>query len=137
MAYSKFYDNFYAWRQGAKASLLAVWRFKPSRIYGLGFIFLQLLAWFQVYFIYRNLAGDLLVLHYNVDFGIDLVDDPIRIISYPFFSLIIFLLNLTIAAVLSKHRDFQAYLHILLGAALVFGVFLNLALIFVYLINFR
>lgn len=137
MAYSKFYDNFYAWRQEVRAAFLAIWRFRPSRFYGLGFLFLQLTAWLQTYFIYRDLSGDLLVLHYNVDFGIDLVDNPISIFTYPFFGLIIFFLNLVIVAALRKHRDFHVYLHLLLSAALIFGAFLNLVLFFVYLINFR
>jgi hypothetical protein len=137
MAYSNFYDHFYVIRKQTSSALAAVWRFPSSRLYFLIIGLLQLAAWLEAIFIYRQLSGDLVVLHYNVDFGIDLVGTPTRIFIYPFFGLGIFLLNLGLAAALNTQRDFRIFIHLLLSAALIFGLFLNLALLFVYLINFR
>jgi len=137
MAYSNFYGWFYVIRQQVGAALLAVWNLACGRYYLVALILAQIIAWLESIFIYRNLSGDLLILHYNVDFGVDLVGIPARIFTYPLIGLGIAILNLILAATTYNHKDFRVFVHFLLAAALVFGLFLNLALLFVYLINFR
>ena len=137
MAYSNFYARFYAIRQQAGQAMAAVWRFYPSRFYFLAVGLWQLLTWWQAIFIYRNLTGNLLVLHYNVDFGIDLVADPSHIFIYPLFGLVVLLVNFIIAASLFRHRNFKVFTQLLLAAAALFGLFLSLVVLFIYLINFR
>lgn len=137
MAYSNLYANFYNLRERSALAFVAVWRFFPSRYY---FIFLaisHLVAWLQASFIYRHLTGDFLVLHYNIDFGIDLVGPPGRIFIYPLYGLGVFILNLIVVATFNHHKDFRIFAHFLLMAALIFCLTLNLALFFVYLINFK
>ena len=136
MDYSNLYARLYAWRQKAAAAFGAVWRFLPSRFYFLAVLLAQALAWLQASLIFRNLSGDLLVLHYNVDFGVDLVGPPAQIFIYPFFGLAIFLINLILAASLHRHKNFRVFVHLLLGAAVIFALFLNLTFWFIYLINF-
>ena len=137
MAYSNFYGQFYVIRGRVGSSLAAVWNLSASRWYAALTVILQIIAWAESIFIYRNLTGDLLILHYNVDFGIDLVGVPSRIFVYPLVGLGVFILNLIIAAANHNRKDFRIFVHFLLSAAVVFGLFLNLALLFVYLINFR
>lgn len=137
MAYSNFYGWFYVIRQQIGAALLAVWNLSFGRYYLVALILAQIIAWLESVFIYRNLSGDLLILHYNVDFGVDLVGMPARIFTYPLIGLGVIALNLALAAASHNQKDFRAFVHFLLAAALVFGLFLNLALLFVYLINFR
>jgi hypothetical protein len=137
MAYSNFYGRFYAVCSRAGSALEAVWYFLPSRWYFAGAALLQAIAWFEAFFIYRNLADNLLVLHYNVDFGIDLVGAPSQIFWYPLLGLGILALNTALAAAWHQHKDFRTFVHFLLAAAILFGLFLNLVLLFIYLINFR
>jgi len=137
MAYSNFYDHFYVIRKKVAVALAAVWHLPANRLYFLAAGLAHLAAWLEAIFIYRQLAGDLLVLHYNVDFGIDLVGAGAAIFIYPLFGLGIFILNLALAAVWHAHKDFRTFAHLLLGAAVIFGLFLNLVLLFIYLINFR
>jgi hypothetical protein len=137
MAYSNFYARFRATLDKIKLSLGIIFRFRPALVYLAFIVAWQILAWFQVWFIHRNLSGNILVLHYNVDFGIDLVGDPALIYLYPFFGLGVFLLNLIILAVFYKDKNFKILAHFLLGAAALFGLFLSIALLAVYLINFR
>jgi hypothetical protein len=137
MAYSNFYARIFANFDKSRASFRTIFRFTPSLIYLALFVAWQVVAWFQAWFIYKNLSGDVLVLHYNVDFGIDLVGDPARVYFFPVLGLIIFLLNLIILAVLHKDKNFKILVHFLLGAATLFAVFLSIALLAVYLINFR
>ena len=137
MAYSNYYARISMALSGIKSSFGTVFRFAPSLIYSGLIIIFQALAWFQAWYIKHNLSGDILVLHYNVDFGIDLVGDPRQIYLFPLLGLGIYLLNLIILASLYKDKNFKIFTHLLLGAAVLFALFLVLALLSVYLINFR
>lgn len=137
MAYSNFYSHFYASRDKVRTSWRAIFNFKPSLAYLALIIFWQLIAWFQAWFIKHNLSGDILVLHYNVDSGIDWIGNPIRIYFFPLLGLIVALLNFIVLASLYKDKNFRILTHFLLGAAVLFAIFLNIALFAVYLINFR
>ncbi len=137
MAYSNLYARFYSFRQEVAAAFSTLWRFTSSRIYfGLACLF-QLAGWLQAAYIYRNLSGDLLVLHYNIDFGIDLVGAPWRIFLYPAYGLGIFLFNWLLAAALHRRFHFRIFANLLLSSALIFSLLICLALMFIYLINFR
>lgn len=137
MGYSNFYARFYAICQRTGQTLGAIWRFPASRWYLALIGLFQIFAWLQAWFIRRDLTGDLLVLHYNVNFGTDLVGAPSRIFVYPLFGLGIFLLDLIVLAALARHRDWRVFVHLLLGTAMIFGLLLSLVLLSVYLINFR
>jgi len=137
MAYSNFYARFYISRQKVAAALASVWSFIPSRWYVLSAGLLQIIVWWQAIFIYRHLSGDLLVLHYNVDLGIDLVGDPVRIFIYPLIGLVILMLNFILAAAYNNHQDGRIFTHLLLASAMLFNAFLSLAILGIYLINFR
>lgn len=137
MAYSNLYAKFYNMRERSASALAAVWRFYPSRYYFIALAISQIVAWFQASFIYRHLSGDFLVLHYNVDFGIDLVGSPWKIFIYPLYGLGLFIVNLIVTAAFNRHKDFRVFAHFLLTAAVIFCLSLNLALLFVYLINFK
>ena len=136
MAYSNFYARFYNIITKIKESFQAIFNIKSSLLYLIFIIFWQLAAWFQAWFIKNNLSGDFLVLHYNVDFGIDLVDSPAKIYLFPLFGLLIFLFNIILLACLHKNKNFKTLNHFLLGSSALFGVFLSIALVSVYLINF-
>lgn len=137
MAYSNLYVKFYSFRQEMRAAFAALWRLSSSRFYLLAIVLLQAVSWFQSIFIYKHLSGDLLVLHYNIDFGIDLVGAPWRIFLYPLYGLGIFVLNWVAAAVLHRRQYFRLFANLLLTAAALFSLFVSLALMFIYLINFR
>jgi len=137
MAYSRLSERFYNGRQQIRTAWLSLWHFRPSRAYFLIWLLLQLLAWWQAIFIFRHLSGNVLVLHYNVNFGIDLVGDPMRIFIYPLYGLAVLLINLLIILMSHRRRDFSVFVHLLLAAALLFAIFINLVLMFVYLINFK
>lgn len=137
MAYSNLYARFYANVDKIKASLGAIFRYKPSLIYFALVVFWQLASWFQSWLIHRSLSGDVLVLHYNVNFGIDRVGSPTSIYYYPLLSLAVFLLNFIILAILHKDKNFKILVHFLLSAAALFSLFISIDLLAVYLINFR
>lgn len=137
MIYSNFYAIIYDAWVAARSSYLAIFKQRGFFRYLIIFLILHLLVWLESGLIYRQLGGELLVLHYNVDFGIDLVASPGRIFVYPFFSLLVLVINLSLAAVYNHQRQTRIYTGLLLSGAILFTGFFNLYLIFVYLINFR
>ncbi|MFA6194176.1 MAG: hypothetical protein WC719_00320 [Patescibacteria group bacterium] len=137
MVYSNLYARFYSFCQEIRTAGAALWRFAPSRFYlGLAALF-QVVLWLQAVFIYKHLSGELLVLHYNIDFGIDLVGAPWHIFFYPLYALGILALNWIMVAALHRRQYFRLFANILLAAAELFSLFISLALMFIYLINFR
>ncbi len=137
MAYSNFYSYFYSGRDRWRAASQAIFRFRPSRIYLIILGVLQLGAWFEAWFIKHNLSGEILVLHYNVDSGIDLIGDPARVYLYPLAGLGVIILNFLGLGLLTSSRIFKTLVHFLFSASVFFAAFLNVALFAIYLINFR
>jgi hypothetical protein len=100
-------------------------------------LMVNVLNWFGAGLLFRNLAQDSTVLHYNVNFGIDLIGTRGQIFLNPLLGLIFLLLNLVLILLLTKNKHFKFLAHILLNAALVANILLLLAQMAVYLINFR
>jgi hypothetical protein len=137
MAYSSFYANFYVRRQKAGAALAAVWRLRPVKRYLIAVLLLQALAWWQAIFIYQRASSDVIALRYNVEFGIDLIGDSVRVLAYPAAGLALLLLNYLFAAALSRQKDFRFFAHSLFATAVAGNFLLILVLFSVYLINLR
>lgn len=137
MAYYNFYARVYTFGQALGRAFLHIWRFPPAKFYLIFNILLQVTAWWQAFAIKNRLTSNLLVLHYNVDFGVDLIGVPGRIFYFPLVGFLVLLLNLILAATLCRRREARPLTHIFLGSSLFFAIFLILALFAVDLINFR
>jgi hypothetical protein len=137
MSYTRLYNRFFNFKEQTFSALNSLWRYRLARLYLLLIIIWQTIAWFQARFIFKNLSSDLLVLHYNVDFGTDLISQPNQIFYYPLGGLMFILLNLVICLLFHRNKDFKLFVDLLVGGAALFSIFLNLALLSIYLINFR
>jgi hypothetical protein len=102
---------------------------------------INLLNWLSAYVININVSRDLVVLHYNVDFGVNLIGNVRQIYTLPLLGLIIFLVNFIILVFIFK-RNYRlaeakrVFSHVLLASALGVNLFLFIALTLIYLINF-
>lgn len=137
MAYFNFYASVYEFFAYLKTSVKVFWRYFPNRVYLYLAAFFQALAWLQVYFINKNLSGDLLVLRYKIEFGANLVGEPNLIFAYPFFSLAVVFLNFFLSLLLRKNKNYHFLSQTLLASAVIFSIILCLYLFSVYLVNFR
>jgi len=137
MAYSNLYARFVSWRQSVALAFSLIWRFRPNRLYVISISSLQALAWWQAARVWWLVGENFLVLYYKVNFGIDKVGDPIQVFWLPAYALIITAINLIILSWVSRLESFKPLSHLLLGAASLFALLVNLALVSVYLINFR
>ena len=134
---SKFYDSLYLLRQRLFGAISYLSSYFFIRLYFIVLLGLNLFSWLVVYLININVSQDLVVLHYNVDFGVDLIGSVKRVYIIPFLGLIVILVNLILVLAFSRGRDFKFFSHLLLAASLVVNLFLLIALGSIYLINFR
>lgn len=133
----KFHENFYLLRQRFFGALSYLSGYFFIRLYFIVLLGLNLLIWLIAYFINASVSQDLVVLHYNIDFGVDLIGSVKRIFIIPLLSLIITLINVVLVFGFSRHKDFKFFAHLLLTASLAVNLFLLIALGSIYLINFR
>ncbi|MBA3047424.1 hypothetical protein KKC83_04095 [Patescibacteria group bacterium] len=105
------------------------------RIYLIALISLNSLNWAVAFFINKNVSQELVFLHYNVNFGVDLIGDVSRVYIIPLLGFIFILTNFILLTFIHKHGKF--IVHLLFGAALMANLFLLAAIASVYLINFR
>lgn len=136
MNYSAFLNFFYSLRQrtGEFASIL--WSFLFVRIYLLLIVISISVNWAGAYLIYRTNTAETLVLHYNIDFGANLIDRSANIYIIPALGLVIFLFNLSIAATILRYRADRFMGHLLLSSALLVNYILSAALAILYTVNF-
>ncbi len=122
-------------RQNAWEMILNFLSFFYARVYLAVLLGLNLLDWLAAYAINKNVSQNLIVLHYNIDFGVNLIGDAKRIYLIPLLGLIIILINFILLAVI--HRQSKFIVHLLLSGAIFANLFLLAGLASLYLINFR
>jgi hypothetical protein len=133
---SKFYENFYSLRQNFFSGFSYLSGFFFVRLYFIILLGLNLFVWLAVYLINTGVSQELIVLHYNTDFGVDLIGEVGKLYIIPILSLIVILINEILLFACSRRKDFKFLAHILLAAALAVNLVLLAALGSIYLINF-
>lgn len=136
MKYSKFYSRWYSFREAVAGSFRALFSWRHSWVFLIINLFLQVVAWGESWSIFKRFNGDQLVLHYNVDFGIDLLGDSNQVFTYPLLSLVLFLVNLLWLLSLAKRSDFKFFSYFVWGGLTMVTLFLLSAIFSIYLINF-
>jgi hypothetical protein len=93
--------------------------------------------WGFVWLFAKRAADSLTILHFTVDFGIDLVGDAQKLFMIPLLGLFVSVLNFLLLFVFLKNKNFKIIAHLLLATAVMVNVFLSLALGPIYWMNFR
>lgn len=129
--------NLALFRNNLSGSLSEVFSWPFSRVYGVIVLVLNLLNWLGSFLLYRSLGNNLTVLHYNIDFGIDLVGHRGELFINPALGLVLLILNLVLSLFFVRHKHFKFMSYLLWNTAALVNAFLLLAVLAVYLINFR
>lgn len=108
-----------------------------GKIYVILTLFFNFLSWLYVFFINFRSGETLLILHYNVDLGVDLLGPASKLYIIPALGLIFFLINSFLLTVFLNSRHLKFLSHLLLAAALVVNLFLFFSLGPIYIANFR
>ena len=137
MKFANLQGKFYSERQQIGQAMGYLFSFFYFRFYLIVNLGLNFLIWLFVFIINANTSQRLIKLHYNVDFGVDLIGEVGRLFIIPLLGLIIIFINIILVAINSKHKNLKFIVNLLLGGALAVNVFLLIALGSIYLINFR
>ena len=137
MLYTKIYERIYSFRLKIAKATGEFFGFWPNRAYLAGALVIQAVSWWLSYYVFKNLSSDLLVLHYNVDFGIDWVSDKNLIFYFPLLGFTFLILSIAIIYIFGPGRHFRFQSHCLMGGAVLANLGMLTALLLIYLINFR
>ncbi|MBL7057859.1 hypothetical protein ISS03_00835 [Patescibacteria group bacterium] len=96
-------------------------------------ILINLLNWLSSYYIVSRIDHDLMILHYNVKFGIDYIGEVGKIYNFPLVGFIVILVNLSIY--LFSKRDYKFLGYTLLVVSILVNIFILMSLGPIYLIN--
>jgi hypothetical protein len=104
----------------------------------LAVLFLQNIAlWTFVWLFSRRIGDSLAILHFNVDFGIDLAGDAHRLFNIPILGSFISVFNFLLLFIFLKNKNFKFIAYLILSATALVNFFLSLALGPIYWMNFR
>ena len=109
---------------------------KHLRVYTIINFSLIILTFVFAWYIYQNISSDLMVLHYNVLFGIDKVGNPQEIFVLPLLSLAVFILNTLLSISFFRKKHFNFLSHLFPINSLIFNVIIVFSILSLYLVNF-
>ena len=130
LALSSFGHNF-------KLALRKLWGLAATRWYVLSALLINIGLWIGTWFLYQALSQDLTLLHYNVDFGIDVIGPRFYLWQIPIWGSLFLLINLTMILLGVKKNNLRLEAPLLLATAILLNLFLGAWLFSVYLINFK
>ncbi|HPT08101.1 MAG TPA: hypothetical protein PLE28_00155 [bacterium] len=132
----KIYDQFTSFSNTIKTSAKNLFLYSFIKVYSAILLFINLVLWVATIIMRHYLNQDIAILHYNVDFGIDLIGSKNYLFLIPVFSLFFIILNQIILIKFLKNDSFKFWSHFLLAFLLLFNIFLILILFSIYSINF-
>src|SRR3989338_3872253 len=130
----KILDYIYFSREKLASAVLLLVGFKFVRIY-LSFLFASnIINWLIAYYVNNNVSQRLVVLHYNVNLGVNLIGDVANIYIIPTLGLTFIVINFLL--LLNIFRKNKFLIHLLLGFSLLVNLFLIASTVAIYLVNF-
>lgn len=133
--WNKLLGYLYASANKLSETFLSLFNLAITRRYLSALVFLNLLNWFLAYYVNRNVSQSLVILHYNINLGVNLVGSVREIYAIPWLGLSFILINLLL--LVNIYRQNKFFVHVLLGFTLLINLFLIIGTIAIYLVNFR
>ena len=138
--FSKFIDFIYSWWDNFRTEIASIFSFFYVKIYFGLFIFINGLNWLFSYYIYSNIlpkTRELIALHYNVEFGVNLIGDARNIFVLPSLGLLVIVLNFSLLLAIYKLKNSKFLGNFLLLPAFISNIYLLIGLVSIYLANFK
>lgn len=137
MKYSNFFNHWYLFRGQAALAFKSVFDRRQSWI----FLFINLFFVIAIFVgsleIFLNFREEIMVLHYNVDFGVDWIGQKNLVFWLAGVGAFIFFLDFLVVLLISKRRNYDFISLFLFGGLTICEIFLLAAVFSVYLVNFR
>ncbi len=131
----KILDYLYFSRDRLAAAVLFLVSFRFVRIYLFLLFALNIINWLIAWQVNSNVSQRLVVLHYNVNLGVNLIGDVANIYIIPTLGLAFIVINFLL--LLNIFRNNKFLIHLLLGFTLLINLFLIAGTVAIYLVNFR
>lgn len=138
--FSKFIDLIYSWWDDFRSEIASIFSFFYVRVYFGLFMFINGVNWAFSYYIYSNILPEtrgLIALHYNVEFGVNLIGDAKNIFILPTLGLLIIVLNFSLLLIIYKLKNSKFLGNFLLLPAFISNIYLLIGLVSIYLANFK
>ena len=135
--FAKLFDFFISFRQNFKTNFFDPLFFWYIKIYLSILLFINIIIWLIAGYLNMQMGEGLMALHYNVDFGINLIGEANKIYIIPLLGIIIIIINTLLFILVSRHKDKIFISHILFITALIANIILLVSTASIYLINFR
>jgi hypothetical protein len=130
----KILNYLYLSREKLVQAVLYLVSFMFVRMY-LFFLFaLNIINWLLAFYVNNNVSQNLVVLHYNVNLGVNLIGGVKDIYIIPTLGLTFIVINFIL--LLNIFRKNKLLIHLLLGFPLLINLFLIASTLAVYLVNF-
>jgi len=130
------FNIFHIKKSDFKSRVLEIlWYNKSIRILLIIALLINFVNWSISFFINLKIREDVIALHHNIYFGINLIGSPKQIYFIPLLGLMIIIINFIFSYLIKEEDNFFVY--IFTASALLVNVFLLLGLGSVMLINFR
>jgi hypothetical protein len=107
------------------------------RIYLGLFVLANLALWIFIFFIKSRTKEGFVILHYNVNFGVDLIGPASNLFSLPAIGVIIIITNIAALVTVARFKNNNFLIHLLLAVALMVNINLILSSVSLYWANFR
>lgn len=133
---SRIYHDFYAFRDKFFYVSSEIFSVIQIKVYLSLALLLNICLWFFSWLFYRQVKEDLIILHYNVDFGVDLIGEPRNIFIIPLLGFFAIIFNFSLLFIFAKRSDFKMLSQLILIVSVLANIFLALSLGPIYLINF-
>lgn len=131
----KYFKFAYETRVKLLASILAMFSHAYIRFYSITALILNITNWALAIYILTKVNQNQIVLHYNVDFGVNLYGDSVKILIVPFVGTAVFIVNLILVNFVFKKEKFAV--HLLLASAVVVNIIILISVAALNLINLR
>lgn len=125
----------YLSREKLAQAVLSLVSFMFVRIYLLFLLVLNIINWLLAFYVNNNVSQNLVVLHYNVNLGVNLIGDAKDIYIIPALGLAFIAINFLL--LLNIFRKNKFLIHLILGFSLLINLFLIAGTLAIYLVNFR
>ncbi|MFH0956182.1 MAG: hypothetical protein V1801_03180 [Candidatus Falkowbacteria bacterium] len=131
----KILNYLYLSREKLVQAVLYLVSFMFVRMYLLFLFALNIINWLLAYYVNNNVSQNLVVLHYNVNLGVNLIGDARDIYIIPTLGLAFIVINFILLLNIFSKNKFL--IHLLLGFSLLINLFLIAGTVAIYLVNFR
>jgi hypothetical protein len=131
----KILNYLYLSREKLTQAVLYLVSFMFVRIYLLLLFALNIINWWLAYYVNNNVSQNLVVLHYNVNLGVNLIGNAHDIYIIPTLGLSFIIINFIL--LLNIFRKNKFLIHLIFGFSLLINLFLIAGTLAIYLVNFR